>query len=314
MDYVDHLTPKSILEEFQSHCTALRKSYSARKYAVVLRNVVEDKQDHETSSVEDMLGRRQPADVYNGDVNLRTLRLLLKMIDNRGWERSDHQVQFHSAFERCVARVLYKNEWATQRPAIMKHNNWKTCSSEVMVSTPRRFGKTFSIAIFTACLALSMGCEVVIFSPARRASRKLLERVVEFIRVLDCEDRICEFNQESCRVDAYNGRKSLVRSFPSKVGSLKGVSGDVIVLEEAAYCDPGLISEVIVPLLSMQSSCLLCISTLLESGNHYSKMFELTDSLGKKLFETISISLVCDACMKTDNPERQVTAPRTLIP
>lgn len=59
-------------------------------------------------------------------------------------------------------------------------------------------------------------------------------------------------------------------------------------------------------------------STLLESGNHYStlapmnamswafiiltkrrdvattgKMFELTDSLGKKLFETISITLVC---------------------
>ena len=63
----------------------------------------------------------------------------------------------------------------------------------------------------------------------------------------------------------------------------------VIVLEEAAYCDPGLISEVIVPLLSMQSSCLLCISTLLESGNHYSKMFELTDSLGRKLFETISV-------------------------
>jgi len=78
----------------------------------------------------------------------------------------------------------------------------------------------------------------------------------------------------------------------------------VIVLEEAAYCDPGLISEVIVPLLSMQSSCLLCISTLLESGNHYSKMFELTDSIGNKLFDTISISLVCEACMKTEHPER----------
>ena len=96
----------------------------------------------------------------------------------------------------------------------------------------------------------------------------------------------------------------------------------MIVLEEAAYCDPGLISEVIVPLLSMQSSCLLCISTLLESGNHYvrlpaplsplpsptpvpvpqSKMFELTDSLGKKLFDTISISLVCEDCMKTEHP------------
>ena len=94
-----------------------------------------------------------------------------------------------------------------------------------------------SIAIFCACLALSLGCEVVVFSPARRASRKLLERMVscrlltshallaankcfcpqvEFIRVLDCEDRICEFNQEACRVEAFNGKKSLIRSFPSK--------------------------------------------------------------------------------------------------
>jgi len=48
--------------------------------------------------------------------------------------------------------------------------------------------------------------------------------------------------------------------------SLKGVAGDVIILEEAAYCDPGLISEVVVPLLSMSNSVLLCISTLLESG------------------------------------------------
>jgi len=32
--------------------------------------------------------------------------------------------------------------------------------------------------------------------------------------VLDCEERICEFNQEACRVNAYNGKKSLIRSFP----------------------------------------------------------------------------------------------------
>ena len=40
-----------------------------------------------------------------------------------------------------------------------------------------------------------------------------------FIRVLDCEDKICEFNQEACRINSYNGKKSLVRSFPSKVGA-----------------------------------------------------------------------------------------------
>lgn len=35
-----------------------------------------------------------------------------------------------------------------------------------------------------------------------------------FIRVLDCEDKICEFNQEACRINAFDGKKSLVRSFP----------------------------------------------------------------------------------------------------
>lgn len=76
---------------------------------------------------------------------------------------------------------------------------------------------------------------------------------------------------------------------------MKGVSGDVIILEEAAYCDPGLVSEVVVPLLSMQQSVLLCISTILDSGNHYSKMMELVDDYGHTVFETIKITLVCGA-------------------
>ena len=99
-----------------------------------------------------------------------------------------------------------------------------------------------SIAIFVACLALTMGCECVVFSPARRASRKLLERMVpagvdcgrrrcvsralslqglppaqiEFVRLLGHEP--LEFNQEQARVMAYDGRASIIRSFPSKVG------------------------------------------------------------------------------------------------
>jgi hypothetical protein len=55
--------------------------------------------------------------------------------------------------------------------------------------------KTFSIAIFCSALALSKGLEIVVFSPARRASRKLLERMVEFIRLLGYDDRIIEYNQ-----------------------------------------------------------------------------------------------------------------------
>jgi len=77
-----------------------------------------------------------------------------------------------------------------------------------------------------------------------------------------------------------------------------------VILEEAAYCDEGLVNEVVVPLLSMSSSVLLCISTLLDGSNHYSKMIALKDARGESVFESIAITLVCDACLKTEHPEK----------
>lgn len=126
--------PECILSQFEKHAEALRLASRARKESMAMRNVVVDgDQKHAVNEV-DTLGKRMPSDLYEGDVNLRTLRTLLGMVDSRGWERSAHQLAFHSAFERCVARVLFKNEWGSQRPAIMQAHGWQTCSSEVMIS------------------------------------------------------------------------------------------------------------------------------------------------------------------------------------
>ena len=100
-----------------------------------------------SSSVNDAeggLGKRLPTDEYAGDTNMRTLKALLHKVDVKGWERSAHQLEFHSAFMRATARVLYREDWAVSRPLIMKKNGWTRCAAEVMISTPRRFGKTFS--------------------------------------------------------------------------------------------------------------------------------------------------------------------------
>ena len=45
---------------------------------------------------------------------------------------------------KAAARVIYRGSWETERPAIMKRYGWETSNSEVLISTPRRFGKTFS--------------------------------------------------------------------------------------------------------------------------------------------------------------------------
>ena len=76
--------------------------------------------------------------------------------------------------------------------------------------------------MFVACMAIAFPVEIVVFSPARRASRKLLERMYEFVTLLDMGHRIVEYNQENLRIESLEGgppgkTTSLIRSFPSKV-------------------------------------------------------------------------------------------------
>lgn len=70
------------------------------------------------------------------------------------------------------------------------------------------------------------------------------------------------------------------------------MGGDLIILEEAAACDPQMVKEVVVPLLSVSSSCLLCISTLKGTDNTYNKMFTIQGPDGQPMFETMQIDLV----------------------
>lgn len=50
-------------------------------------------------------------------------------------------------------------------------------------------------------------------SPDSPASYTLVFRG-RFVRLAGGEKRICEYNQEACRLTAFDGRKSLIRSFP----------------------------------------------------------------------------------------------------
>ena len=123
----------AVLDAFATHAEHVRARARARQEAVKMRSVVHDDEVVEQASEEDGLGKRLPGDEFQGDCNMRTLRSLLKMIDGKGFERSDHQLAFHTAFEKATARVLYKSDWSTQKPLIMKKNGWDTCSSEVLI-------------------------------------------------------------------------------------------------------------------------------------------------------------------------------------
>lgn len=146
----DALFADAVALEFEAHAARMRERSRARRDAVRLKCVVDDDSAHQiVADPRATLGVSLPGDRWTGCTNLRTLRALLTIVDDNGFERSPHQLAFHSAFERCTARVIYKRDWSISRPAIMQHNGWDKCSSEVLISTPRRFGKTFRYAAHT---------------------------------------------------------------------------------------------------------------------------------------------------------------------
>jgi len=220
----DVVVSDAVVTMFHDHVASLKRRRDYRKAQLTLRGVAASTDGDADADVAAVTSNELTSailtsgdDTFEGDGVLRTLNMLLARIDERGYARSTQQIRFHDSFIRACSRVIYRDDWATNRPAIMGANKWKKCPSEILISTPRRFGKTFSIAIFAAALAMSLGLEIVIFSPARRASRKLLERITEFIRLLGFENRILEFNQEQLRIKSLSGKNSLIRSFPSKV-------------------------------------------------------------------------------------------------
>ncbi len=65
----------------------------------------------------------------------------------------------------------------------------------------------------------------------------------------------------------------------TQVSTTKGTGGDVIILEEAAYCDPGFFYETVAPLLLIGRTSLLAISTLTSEINFYSRLIKMKDPM-----------------------------------
>ena len=174
----------SLLGEFERHHERMIVRARERRAAVALTNLVDAGRVKTSVSEDDLLGKRLPRDEFQGDTNFRTLKALLKKVDERGFERSAHQLEFHENFFKASARVMYREDWGVQKPRIMQKHGWEACPGEVLIrrasplcwylcgpapvpptntesltarSTPRRFGKTFSSAL---------PCRVLVPAPA----------------------------------------------------------------------------------------------------------------------------------------------------
>jgi hypothetical protein len=85
-----------------------------------------------------------------------------------------------------------------------------------------------------------------------------------------------------------------------QIGTTKGTGGDILILEEAAYCDEGFFYETVAPILSVGSASLVAISTLTSEINFYTRLIKMIDPCtGRACFTTRCIELVCAQCKES---------------
>ena len=168
--------------------------------------------------------------VETGFTRMQRCRDALAKLDDSGWKRSYHQRLFHDDFLKACTRIFWKLEppgtFAKQHFEILQRNNWTHISQEVLVSTPRRFGKTISVSMFAAAMLYSApNVEISIYSTCKRISQKLLRNVQKFFNAIcDSEPATLGFSVTRCNMEELvlkgpTGENDLrvVNSYPSKV-------------------------------------------------------------------------------------------------
>ena len=142
------------------------------------------------------LGRHMGAQSKHGEMNgirrIQLCRSALDALDRRGWDRSFHQRLFHEEYLKSCARIFFKRDgpgaFARNHNRVLELNGWDSTPQEILVSTPRRFGKTISVSMFAAAMVFSApNMELSIYSTCKRISQKLLRNIVKFLELIYLE-------------------------------------------------------------------------------------------------------------------------------
>jgi hypothetical protein len=138
-------------------------------------------------------------EICAGDERLKSVFFLL---NNMGYTRSPDQVIFHHAYIMACLPKIYKEDWARHSVRVMKMLRIKKLEQLVLVLTPRRIGKTVSVAMFVTSMILSVpGLTFAVFSTCQRASTAIMKLVVKMMSTIEgTERRFLAQNKETLAI------------------------------------------------------------------------------------------------------------------
>lgn len=191
------IVPSTPVCSWAKACRALSDKLKRDQQQKRERMVIVSRLDHVTDP-------QYGTDQCNGD---RRLKEFNEILDSFRWQRTAAQIMFHDLFTNAVLRYIfclfyshrllththrqiYGVEWEANAVRVMREQGMKKLHTEVMVMTPRRYGKTVSVAMWVvAALLMIPGVEIGIFSTGQRASTSLMAMAYGFLQEIPGAER-----------------------------------------------------------------------------------------------------------------------------
>jgi hypothetical protein len=201
------------------------------------RCVDQDVETKQPRTMLDILLADSSKNCDTGDKRLANIREMLHWLDENGHERSPQQCELQEAFLKATARIIYKNEFDDNVERIMMANAWEKLYQEVLIGTPRRFGKTYSTAMYATVFMLAVpDCKVCIYSTGKNTAAMVLDHIRTFFRELPCyaDFTIITDNEKVLQIAPRDNPldRRVVKSFTSnpKMSSECGISKDGAII------------------------------------------------------------------------------------
>lgn len=222
--------------------------------------------------------------------------------------RSPMQIEFHNKALNALFFHIYNQDWLTNEQAILEKHNLvgKKVKRHLLLSCPRRFGKTTAVAFLIAAILYCIPKQITVVACSQISSTsKILIRMVRSLltQLPGTADKVFFHNNGNRPTIEYSRKgerndplASVVVGLPAGTDNNRGRDADIVIFDEMGFMKASAIG-VIGALLRKTGSVLIGLSSLQRNeASFFNQLLEEKGSDGELLFEVSRTELMCHDC------------------
>jgi hypothetical protein len=217
--------------------------------------------------------------------------------------RFKYQAQIHNLVLASMIPTIFGTSSSLYAPELRARYGFEdldTMAHAIMMS--RRMGKTSTMVMIVAALMIHVPnfvCSVI--ANSYRAAQMFTDQVASVLRALG-HDKLEPRNQKSVGLLFPGGDQRICWALPGKsTDNLRGLGPNLLILEEAAFVPEPTVKAVVIPVMIVNKTCIVAISTLSADANNF-----FNRSIKRDLLKVFSVELICDKCKKLKNKKLEV--------